>query len=125
MSATVIYPSLLIPLASDDSAGIVMVRTGNGLWWDGYGALYMDVASAYSAGAVRVPQGGTVTVTEDGDVGVRVGGVGSPGVLSPDGTTIVADQDGTISAVGSGGPYLDIRTDGLGERRLAIVIPEE
>lgn len=48
------------------------------------------------------------------------------GQVMPDGTTITVDADGVISATAvTEGPYLDIREDADGNRRLAIVIPEE
>lgn len=44
------------------------------------------------------------------------------GVVMVDGTTITV-TNGVISAVGTGGPRWEVRTDSSGKRRLAIVIP--
>lgn len=49
----------------------------------------------------------------------------SKGMVRPDNETIVV-RDGVLTALGThDGPYLDIRTDEDGRRRVAIVIPEE
>ena len=49
----------------------------------------------------------------------------SKGVVMPDNETITV-RDGVLTAVGTHrGPYLDVREDTDGNRRIAIVIPEE
>ena len=104
---------------------------------DAYVSEYDSLAVATVAlrGQVR-PDGTTIVVSEDGTISVSGGGSGyvlpeatesSLGGVKPDGTTITVDMDGTIHAAAGEartGPYMDVRTDSSGNRRLAIVIPE-
>lgn len=97
----------------------------------------LAVANVALRGQVR-PDGTTITVDEDGTIhsvaGSGGGGSGyvlpvattsSLGGVKPDGSTITADPDGTIHAgAARTGPYMDVRTDSGGNRKLAIVIPE-
>lgn len=89
----------------------------------------MDVATTEVTGQVK-PDGTSITIEADGTIHggaatVPVATTSTAGKVRPDGTTIDVDASGTISVIGASGPHWEVRTDADGNRRLAIVIPEE
>ena len=138
-------------VASDAAAGIVR-PDGETITVDEDGTIHgvsqAQVANVVSAGIVR-PDGETITVDEDGTIHgastyvlpdateTSKGGVAVGDGLSVENGVMSTNVDGvTVKINGLGqvyvempethdGPYLDIRTDESGRRRVAIVMPEE
>lgn len=98
-----------------------------------HGTEQTPIATTGRAGKVR-PDGTTITVDQDGTIRgattyvLPVATTAVLGGVRPDGTTITVDGDGTIHGAAQEtrppGPYLDVREDRNGTRRLAVVTPE-